>query len=97
MNTITLFGETFKVQRSSEQYAQNCSQPILDIFTEAGMPSGRITICIPGIHLEAGETIVRQEYAELIEDLVKAQIVQYSGRYARSGFAVYPIVKLVQA
>jgi len=96
MNTFTLFGTQYRVQQSQEQYSNNKAQPILDLFRcEDGMPSGRMTTCIPGVKLEAQETILKDEFAAFIEDLEEAKIVVYSGKFARSGHANYPIVTFI--
>lgn len=97
MNTFMLYDVRYRVEKSVEQYAANRSQPILDLLRdEDSAVAGRMTLCIPETLLAPGETILRQSYADLITELEAANILMFTGRYAQSGFALYPIVKLVK-
>ena len=97
MKTFMLFDVCYRVDQSVDQYAANLTQPILDlVMHETDAKVGRLTICLPDVVLAPGETILRDCFCELIDDLEDADILKFTGRYARSGFAQYPVVKLVQ-
>lgn len=97
MNTFMLYDVRYRVEKSTDQYAANREQPILDLIRdEDAAKAGRMTLCIPEAVLAPGETILREYYEDLIKELEEANIVMFTGRYARTGFAQYPIVKWVQ-
>lgn len=97
MNTFMLFDVRYRVVKSTDQYAANRNQPILDLVRdEDNAMVGRLTLCIPGVALAPGETILRDSYADLVDDMDDADILMFTGRYATSGYARYPIVKLLQ-
>lgn len=98
MNTFMLYDVCYRVEKSADQYAANREQPILDLVRDTdNAMAGRMTLCLPEAVLAPGETILRESYADLIDELEDANILMFTGRYARSGFARYPIVTLVQS
>lgn len=96
MKTFTFMNVQYRVEKSTDEYAANRGQPILDMLRhEDNAPCGRMTLCIPDVKLAAGETILKELFVDLISDLEEANVLMFTGRYAKSGYGQYPIVRLI--
>lgn len=96
MKTFTFMNVLYRVEKSSDEYALNRDQPVLDMLRdEDSAPCGRMTICIPDEKLAPGETILKDIYADLLSDLEEANVLMFTGRYATSGYSQFPIVSLI--
>lgn len=75
---------------------RNSKAPKLEIFeADSGMPCGVISVCIPGVKLTGGETILKPIDGEnIVASLVNAGVATTTDRVIRSGYAKYPVVKL---
>jgi hypothetical protein len=100
IHVIELFNVRFRVSLSGKRYSLNLDQPILEIHDyNSGVPAGTLTKCIPGSTLlNKNETILRHEYCELmVAELERAGVAIGIGKFAFSGYAKYPIVKLTES
>lgn len=96
MKTFTFMDVQYRIEKSSDEYAANRAQPILDMLRdEDNAPCGRMTICMPEVALAPGETILKEIFADLLSDLEEANVLMFTGRYATSGYSKFPIVSLI--
>lgn len=95
METIISIGDEKYVLEATNRYKDSMA-PKLEIFeADSGMPCGVISICIPGVKLTGGETILKPVDGEnIVDSLVSAGVATSTDRIVRSGYAQYPVVKL---
>jgi len=95
---VTLYGENYTVQ-ATNRYPANKDQRKLEIFdAETGMPSGVISVYIPKITLQRDETVLKVTDCDgLLEAILKSGIASFTGRQVRSGYAIYPVVRLTES
>lgn len=95
---VTLYGENYTVE-ASNRYKENKGQRVLEIFdAETGMPSGVISVCVPRVTLQHNETILKVTDCDgLLEAILKSGIASFTGRQVRSGYAIYPVVRLTES
>lgn len=95
---VNLYGENYAVE-ANNRYKENKDQRVLEIFNaETGMPSGVISVCVPGVTLQQNETILKVTDCDgLLEAIIKSGIASFAGRQVRSGYAIYPVVRITES
>jgi len=93
---VSIHGDDYRVELSSEKYRKAPAQPVLEIYElDTGMPSGVITVCIPGVSLEKGETIIKStDGCDYASKLLEADIIKAITRTVVSGYANFPVVSI---
>lgn len=95
-NTIEIFGEQYTLE-TDKTYSQN-GQPVIEISDIQGMPSGIITVCIPGHPFAANETAISSDVdqSSVVSQLVQMGIAKDTGNIAVSGYGRYPVIELIE-
>ncbi len=75
-------------------YPNNKTQRCIQAWTDDG-PWATFTVCIPGVSLKSGQTILdTNNEPEILGVLESAGIVKDTGIKAASGYCEYPVVEL---
>lgn len=94
--TIQIYNLNFLV--SCQNFYPKNNQPAIEIFEENGTPAGKLSICLPDHSFEDNETAISSDLPQLsvIDQLEKIGVAKRTGNVARSGYGIYPIVKLIK-
>jgi hypothetical protein len=95
---VTLYGERYTAE-ANHRYKDNKDQRVLEIFdAENGMPAGVISVCVPSVTLQQNETILKATDCDgLLEAILASGIATSTGRQVRSGYSIYPVVRLTES
>ena len=78
---------------------QENGQPAIRLVTPQGEPVATATVRIPEAELADDEVLIK-DYSEnsgILEALIRAGVVEDTGRFVRSGYAVLPVCRLSEA